>query len=90
MNNWKSSSPSKPKATSRVRTCYNCGNQNHFIAGCPYKRVEDYNGRLVRKEMKTKSYPPRNSDKKRDPFPQDHWLLKKNTLPVMRQVMMMR
>jgi hypothetical protein len=27
--------------------------------------VEDYNGRLVRKEMKTKSYPPRNSDKKR-------------------------
>jgi hypothetical protein len=27
--------------------------------------VEDHNGRLVRKEMKTKSY-PRNSDKKRD------------------------
>jgi hypothetical protein len=65
MKKWRSSSPSKPKATSRVRTCYNCGNQNHFIADCPYERVEDHNGRLVRKEMKTKSYPPRNSDKKR-------------------------
>jgi hypothetical protein len=66
MKKWKSSSPSKPKATTRVRTCYNCGNQNHFIADCPYERVEDHNGRLVHKEMKTKSYPPRNSDKKRD------------------------
>jgi hypothetical protein len=64
MKKWKSSSPSKPKATSRVRTCYNCGNTNHFIAECPYERVEDHNGRLVRKEMKSKSY-PRNSDKKR-------------------------
>jgi hypothetical protein len=27
--------------------------------------VEDHNGRLVRKEMKAKSYPPRNSDKKK-------------------------
>jgi hypothetical protein len=27
--------------------------------------VEDHNGRLVHKKMKTKSYPPRNSDKKR-------------------------
>jgi hypothetical protein len=26
--------------------------------------VEDHNGRLVRKEMKAKSYPPRNSNKK--------------------------
>jgi hypothetical protein len=65
LKKWKSTSPSKPKATSRVRTCYNCGNHNHFIAECPYKRVEDHNRRLVRKEMKTKSY-PRNSDKKRD------------------------
>jgi hypothetical protein len=62
---WKSSSLSKPKATSRVSTCYNCGNQKHFIADCPYERVEDHNGRLVCKEMKTKSYPPRNFDKKR-------------------------
>jgi hypothetical protein len=66
LKKWKSTSPSKPKATSRVRTCYNCGNHNHFIVECPYKRVEDHNGRLVRKEMKTKSYPPRNFDKKRD------------------------
>jgi hypothetical protein len=65
MKKWKSSSLSKPKATSRVRTCYNCGNQYHFIADCPYERVEDHNGRLVRKEMKAKSYPPRNSDKKK-------------------------
>jgi hypothetical protein len=65
MKKWRSSSPSKPKATSIVRTCYNCGNQNHFIADCPYERVEDHNGRLVRKEMKAKSYHPRNSDKKR-------------------------
>jgi hypothetical protein len=55
MKKWKSSSPSKPKATSRVRTCYNCGNQNHFIVDCPYERVEDHNGRLVHKDMKTKS-----------------------------------
>jgi hypothetical protein len=27
--------------------------------------VEDHNGRIVRKEMKAKSYPPRNSDKKK-------------------------
>jgi hypothetical protein len=65
MKKWKSSWPSKPKATSRVRTCYNCGNQKYFIADCPYERVEDHNGRLFRKEMKAKSYPPRNSNKKR-------------------------
>jgi hypothetical protein len=39
MKKWKSSSPPKPKATSRVRTCYNCGNKKHFIADCPYERV---------------------------------------------------
>jgi hypothetical protein len=66
LKKWKSTSPSKPKATSRVKTCYNCGNHNHFIAEYPYERVEDHNGRLVPKEMKSKSYPPRNSDKKRD------------------------
>jgi hypothetical protein len=65
MKKWKSSSPSKPKVTSRVRTCYNYGNQKCFIVDCPYERVDDHNGRLVRKEMKAKSYPPRNSDKKK-------------------------
>jgi hypothetical protein len=65
MKKWKSSSPSKPKAISRVRTFYNCGNQHHFIADCPYERVEDHNGRLIRKEMKAKSYPPRNFDNKK-------------------------
>jgi hypothetical protein len=65
MKKWRSSSPSKPKVASRVRICYNCGNQKHFFAYCPYERVEDHNGRLVRKEMKTKSYPPSNFNKKR-------------------------
>jgi hypothetical protein len=65
MKKWRSSSPSKPKATTRVRTCYNCGNQKHFIVDCPYERVEDHNGTLVRKDMKPKSYPPMNSDKKK-------------------------
>jgi hypothetical protein len=64
MKKWKSTSPSKPKVTNRVRTCYNCGNTNHFIAKFPYERVEYHIGRLVRKEMKPKSYPPRNSGKK--------------------------
>jgi hypothetical protein len=36
LKKWKSSSPSKPKNRSRVRTCYNCGNQKHFIADCLY------------------------------------------------------
>jgi hypothetical protein len=49
MKKWKSTSPSKPKVTNRVRTCYNCGNTNHFIVGCPCERVEDHNRRLVRK-----------------------------------------
>jgi hypothetical protein len=65
LKKWKSTSPSKLKDTNRVRTCYNCGNQNHFIVECPYDRVEDHNGRLVCKEMKSKTNPPRNFDKKR-------------------------
>jgi hypothetical protein len=47
MKKWKSSSPSKPKATSRVRNCYNCGNQKHFIVDCPYERVEDHKGQVI-------------------------------------------
>jgi hypothetical protein len=64
LKKWKSTSPSKPKFTSRVRTCYNCGNQKHFIADLPYERVEDHNERLVCKDMKSKSCPPSDSDKK--------------------------
>src|SRR6266699_680389 len=65
MKKWRPSSSSKPKDTKRVRTCYNWGNQHHFIAECPYERVEDHNGRLVRKEMKAKLFPSRNFDKKK-------------------------
>jgi hypothetical protein len=43
MKKWRSSSPSKPKATSRVRTCYNSCNQKNFIADCPYERGDDHN-----------------------------------------------
>jgi hypothetical protein len=55
MKKWNTTSPSKPKTTNRVRTCYNCENQKHFIADCPYERVDDHNGRLILKEMKPKS-----------------------------------
>jgi hypothetical protein len=65
MKKWKSTSPSNPKVTKRVRTCYNSRNTNHFIAECPYERVEDHNGRLIRKEIESNTYPPRNSDKKK-------------------------
>jgi hypothetical protein len=52
-----------------------------------YERVEDHNGRLVRKEMKAKSYPPRNSNKKKAVL--IHTLTtQEDTSPVMMQVMM--
>ncbi|KAK1662783.1 hypothetical protein QYE76_050942 [Lolium multiflorum] len=40
----------------RVRTCYNCGNQDHFIAECPYENREDHGGKLI---LKDKSKAPR-------------------------------
>jgi hypothetical protein len=88
LKKWKLSSPSKVKAIGRVRTCYNCGNQNHFIADCPYERLEDHNGRLVRKEMRAKSYPPRNFDKKKAvPI---HTLMTQEEYPSMIMQVMMK
>jgi hypothetical protein len=40
----------------RARTCYNCGNQDHFIAECPYENREDHGGKLI---LKDKSKAPR-------------------------------
>jgi hypothetical protein len=48
--------------------------------------VEDHNGRLVRKEMKAKSHPPRNFDKKKA-VPIRALTTQENISPVMIQVM---
>ncbi|KAK1665410.1 hypothetical protein QYE76_053569 [Lolium multiflorum] len=34
----------------RTRSCYNCGDKNHFIAQCPYEHRETHGGRLIPKE----------------------------------------
>ena len=33
-----------------MRTCYNCGNQDHFNAECPYENGEDHSGKLILKD----------------------------------------
>jgi hypothetical protein len=38
----------------RARTCFNCGDKNHFVADCHFERREDNGGRLIRK-YKSKS-----------------------------------
>ncbi|KAK1615927.1 hypothetical protein QYE76_021444 [Lolium multiflorum] len=39
-----------PREGQRGRTCYNCGDKNHFVADCMFERREDHGGRLIRKD----------------------------------------
>jgi len=34
----------------RTRSCYNCGDKNHFIAQCPYEHRETRGGKLIPKD----------------------------------------
>ena len=43
-------SNSPKESNQRARTCYNCGDKNHFVADCHFERREDHGGRLVRKD----------------------------------------
>ena len=60
-----------------MRVCYNCGQNNHFIAECPYEKKEDHGGRLVRKDRtkfipnKNKNFRNKNNNKK----PQQKYVL---------------
>ena len=54
------SSATRPSGA-KVRVCYNCGQNNHFIVDCPYERKEDHGGRLVRKD-RAKFTPNKNKN----------------------------
>ena len=59
--------PSGPRANGpRLRTCFNCGDENHFIAECPFENREDNGGRLIRKDV-SKPPPNKNADNKNFP-----------------------
>src|SRR4051812_9656091 len=40
----------KRENTTRLRTCFNCGDRYHFVASCPYEKREDHGGKLVLKK----------------------------------------
>src|SRR3954471_17724332 len=40
----------KRENTTRLRTCFNCGDRYHFVASCPYEKREDNGGKLVLKK----------------------------------------
>ncbi|KAK1667425.1 hypothetical protein QYE76_055584 [Lolium multiflorum] len=42
----------------RSRSCYNCGDKNHFIAECPYAHRETRGGRLIPKDKSKDSKAP--------------------------------
>ncbi|KAK1556099.1 hypothetical protein QYE76_018848, partial [Lolium multiflorum] len=42
----------------KTRSCYNCGDKNHFIAQCPYEHRETHGGRLIPKIMSKESKAP--------------------------------
>ncbi|KAK1610929.1 hypothetical protein QYE76_034602 [Lolium multiflorum] len=59
-----------PREGTKERTCYNCGDKNHFVADCMFERREDHGGRLIPKD-KHKSlskgfskFSPRSDDDK--------------------------
>ena len=54
------SSATRPSGA-RVRSCYNCDQNNHFIADCPFEKKEDHGGRLVRKD-RSKFSPNKNKN----------------------------
>ncbi|KAK1692565.1 hypothetical protein QYE76_009262 [Lolium multiflorum] len=39
-----------PREGTKGRTCYNCGDKNHFVADCMFERREDHGGRLIPKD----------------------------------------
>src|SRR4051812_29604887 len=45
----KSNPNGKRENTTRLRTCFNCGDRYHFVASCPYEKIEDHGGKLVLK-----------------------------------------
>src|SRR3954465_4776065 len=51
----------------KLRTCFNCGDRQHFVAECPYQSREDNGGRLILKE-KSKAPCKKQFVKKNAPF----------------------
>ncbi|KAK1558137.1 hypothetical protein QYE76_017536 [Lolium multiflorum] len=39
-----------PREGTKGRTCYNCGDKNHFVADCMFERREDHGGKLIPKD----------------------------------------
>src|SRR5215216_3235660 len=40
----------------KLRTCFNCGDRYHFVAGCPYEKREDHGCKLVLKKTPKAPY----------------------------------
>ena len=55
----------------RVRSCYNCQNQFHFVADCPWEKREDHGGKIVPKDKSKipckKPFFKKNTSKKKSP-----------------------
>jgi hypothetical protein len=64
--NFNKNNSSGGKGKQHMRTCYNCGNVSHFVVDCPYKKMEDNGGKLIRKD-KAKFFPNKNNFTKKAP-----------------------